>query len=1298
MLRLAKKPRRALFVASASALLLCAAWAGGAPGRPAAERRILSARTVVAAFLVDRFEARLLTADRKPRPYLEPPAPPDLRDAADRQGGAAQVEVALLDATGTRLTLRPEIRGLCLEHGPDEPPHIEGDTIRLHRETFLVELPDLPGAGQVEVAVGERRKGDSRPGRRVLGAASLEGAPAPGPGAGHGVAGGVGTEGTFTPALNTAGTVHWPEEFNDPDRTFTWGDAGEAARRINIVLVPDGYTYAEKATLNTHAQDLVNYLRSTTPYREHDRYINYTLVYAYSTQTGTDQCDCATVVDTAMNTGFPSSGDPCGGSANRCLYYGSECDTSSAVNIALAEARAPAHDTTVVLVNTTRYGGCGGQRAVYSAANSSATDIAAHELGHSLAGLADEYVSFAGCGTTTGEINTSADGVTGAWPEWIGDLGAPRLGAQYWSQCVYRPANDCKMRSLFVPFCPVCNQRWSLTVFSHPRVAFSAPLQSLDPPGPTLSFPVGGSQLFSITTRFQEMPGVTNRITWKVRGPSDPTPVTVATGVTSYQKTFPSVGAYSVTAEVEADVNFVKPAKAGSNLDRATWDVYVGCPVDSDGDGAGDACDTCTDLDRDGFGDPGYPANTCALDNCPSVSNPGQQDTDLDGAGNACDPCTDIDGDGAGDPPLPGNVCAPDNCPSLPNPGQQDGDGDGRGDACDNCPAAANATQADQDADASGDACDNCPALSNPGQQDADADGRGDGCDNCPARANPDQADGNGDGAGDACQPALTLTSIREDGGTRLEVQGRAADPDGDPLSGSIRFRPVASVHLLDNIYTGECTLSWLPDDVPGEGIAYGNGSFGEPVLFDLDSSFGCADGVGDFVLAPGTCAQPQGPFEDFVTFQGAVPPRPFCVRRTGQAGGIDLVVTAYDTGTLDGDASGAIVLTLPFSGPGLPRDSDIAALAPGGRFLMTITATDDHTPALTAERVFQHQAETRLVFNQPPVAVFQAPASVECTSHAGGSVALDGTGSSDPDSSPGTANDIALYQWLKNPGGSGEVTLGTGATLGVTLPRGTHALGLRVTDTIGDTSLSTGTVVVADTAAPSLLVTPDTSSLWPPNHHLRPVAVGWQAADACDPAPSVTLLSATSSEPDDAAALDDGDTTGDVSGAQTGTPDAAVMLRAERSRGGSGRSYTLAYRAIDAAGNAVTTPAGIAVPLSSGPDPEPLVIRLQPGASPGTARIDWDAVSGATGYDVIAADRAAVGVVDRVLALGTVRVLARGTTSLFVTETAGTALPPVGGAHLYFVQSRAATGGVGYGTESAPWPRLPTSCPGGCP
>jgi hypothetical protein len=46
-------------------------------------------------------------------------------------------------------------------------------------------------------------------------------------------------------------------------------------------------------------------------------------------------------------------------------------------------------------------------------------------------------------------------------------------------------------------------------------------------------------------------------------------------------------------------------------------------------------------MDGDGYGNPGYPANTCAADNCPVHNNPDQADSDGDGIGDACEenPC-----------------------------------------------------------------------------------------------------------------------------------------------------------------------------------------------------------------------------------------------------------------------------------------------------------------------------------------------------------------------------------------------------------------------------------------------------------------------------------------------------------------------------------------------------------------------------------------------------------------------------------------------------------------------------------
>ena len=168
------------------------------------------------------------------------------------------------------------------------------------------------------------------------------------------------------------------------------------------------------------------------------------------------------------------------------------------------------------------------------------------------------------------------------------------------------------------------------------------------------------------------------------------------------------------------------------------------------------ALDGDADSDSDGIPD--------AVDNCPTVANPGQviptfyADLDQDGVGDSNQSVT------ACQAPADYVTTSGDNCPAVANPDQLDSDGDGIGDVCDD----------DNDNDGVANADDCAPLDATIGRSrrfyfDGDDDGFGDpnrsvlACtaptgyvtdrtDNCPFEANPDQTDSDGNGTGDACE------------------------------------------------------------------------------------------------------------------------------------------------------------------------------------------------------------------------------------------------------------------------------------------------------------------------------------------------------------------------------------------------------------------------------------------------------------------------------------------------------------------------------------------------------------------
>jgi len=229
------------------------------------------------------------------------------------------------------------------------------------------------------------------------------------------------------------------------------------------------------------------------------------------------------------------------------------------------------------------------------------------------------------------------------------------------------------------------------------------------------------------------------------------------------------------------------------------------------------------------------------------------------------------------------------------------------------------------------------------------------------------------------------------------------------------------------------------------------------------------------------------------------------------------------------------------------------------------------------------------LVVNMPPVADAGDDQYVQCTSHLGAEVTLDGTGSYDDD------GHALSYFWA-----AANIVFDdpASATPTAMFPIGATTVTLIVTDQCGAED-TTDVIVIVEKDAPTIEIM-ETShhTLWPPNHQMVRVELWITVSDECAfPQDLLVSVVARSDQPDDSTG--DGAFTGDVDGhdgyqddvpvemewnSATGRWDGSLELRAERSgQNKNGRKYSFHCLAADHHGNVSEATACVLVPHNQG-------------------------------------------------------------------------------------------------------------------
>ncbi len=287
---------------------------------------------------------------------------------------------------------------------------------------------------------------------------------------------------------------------------------GNRNNRIIFSYLSDGYQSAQLSTYITNATAINNGLFAQTPFSQYKNFFNAYAVRVPSTDAGAKHPGTASDESTSNgqpvvnpNNYFSSTFDY--GSIHRLLVP----INSSGMSGILA-SNVPDYDQGFIVVNSPYYGGSGGTYATAST-HTQSVEVAIHEIGHSFAGLADEYWAGDVYAAEKPNMTQNSNPTTVKWKNWynLNGIGIYPYGSSGNQAVWYRPHQLCKMQYLGYPFCSVCTERFVDRI--HQLVNM---IDSYLPATTSYSLPNRNPATFSVVN-LQSIPS-TIKVNWYLNG------------------------------------------------------------------------------------------------------------------------------------------------------------------------------------------------------------------------------------------------------------------------------------------------------------------------------------------------------------------------------------------------------------------------------------------------------------------------------------------------------------------------------------------------------------------------------------------------------------------------------------------------------------------------------------------------------------------------------------------------------------------------------------------------------------